>query len=148
MLKVVLDTNIFVAAGFNPRSGAAGIIRMVEEGKLVLVWNEETWRETKKIVSKIPPLSWGKVAGLFKRENKFLDRTYPSDFDFVEDRDDRKFAALAKKTGAVLVSNDEHLLVWRGRLAGVEVVTSGELMRGVGGKATSSGRGAGGGRGV
>ena len=36
---VALDTNLFVAAGCNPRSRAARILAAVGAGELALVWN-------------------------------------------------------------------------------------------------------------
>ena len=42
MRQVVIDTNVFVAAGFNPRSAAARILAAVREGRFQLIWNEPT----------------------------------------------------------------------------------------------------------
>lgn len=112
---VVLDTNLFVAAGFNPGSSSARILDAVEDGRLRLVWNEATRRETRAVLKQIPPLSWERWAGLFRREDRFEGETHPSRFHYVADPDDRKFAALAAAAAATLVTNDEHLLVHRGR---------------------------------
>jgi predicted nucleic acid-binding protein len=108
--SVILDTNVFVAAGFNRRSSAARMVEAVREGKLRMVWNESTRRETQYILDKIPPLSFARVADLFRDEDRFDGETKPEEFAAIADPDDRKFAALADATGAVLVTNDEHLL--------------------------------------
>jgi hypothetical protein len=42
MKGVVIDTNVFVAAGFNRRSAAARIVAAVREGHFQLVWNKPT----------------------------------------------------------------------------------------------------------
>ena len=42
---VVLDTNVFVAAGFNPRSASARIVDAVKHGQVRMVWNDATRRE-------------------------------------------------------------------------------------------------------
>ncbi len=110
---VVLDTNIFVAAGFNPGSSSARILNAVEAGDLRLVWNDATRRETEAIVRQIPPLSWERWAGLFRGQDRYRGDTHPQRFAYVADPDDRKFAALAAATGAILVTNDEHLLAHR-----------------------------------
>jgi uncharacterized protein len=123
---VVLDTNLFVAAGFNPGSGAARILDAVEAGRLRLVWNEATRRETRAILKQIPPLSWQRWAGLFRDEDRFDGETDPSAFGYVADPDDRKFAALAAASGATLVTNDEHLLAHRGR-PGLTIRTSADF---------------------
>jgi predicted nucleic acid-binding protein len=50
----------------------------------------------------------------FRPEWKYTGATGPDAFGEVEDPDDRKFAALAAASGAVLVTNDRHLLAHRG----------------------------------
>src|SRR5690349_8009401 len=107
--KVVVDTNILIAAGFNRSSSSARIVQGIEDGQLDMVWNEGTRREAKKLLNQIPPLAWGRIEGLFQRRTEFKGET-PGNFELVKDPDDRKFAALASAAGAILISNDEHLL--------------------------------------
>jgi predicted nucleic acid-binding protein len=126
--RVVLDTNVFVAAGFNPGSHSAHIIRAIRQGELDLIWNTTTRDETKAIVQRIPPLSWERFAGLFRPEGEHTDGLRPGEFAAISDPDDRKFAALAAATEAILISNDDHLLSYRER-AGLRVMSPGEFMR-------------------
>lgn len=107
---VVLDTNIFVAAGFNPRSASAEIIGEVRAGRLRLIWDEATRRETEAVVRRIPPLSWETFAGLFQEEHRYEGKVHPGEFEDVPDAADRKFAALAAAADAALVTNDGDLL--------------------------------------
>jgi predicted nucleic acid-binding protein len=107
---VVLDTNIFVGAGFNPRSDSARIVAAVREGRLRMVWNEATRRETERILRKIPPLHWSEFSDLFRDDACFAGETHPNKFAVVPDPEDRKFAALATAVGASLVTLDAHLL--------------------------------------
>lgn len=107
---VVLDTNVWVAAGFRPRSDSARLVEAVREGRVRLVWDDATRRETERIVSRIPPISWPRVAPLFGEEGRFEGRTESHRYDAVADPDDRKFAALAAAAGALLVTMDHHLL--------------------------------------
>jgi uncharacterized protein len=65
MRRTVIDTNVFVAAGFNPRSEAARILAAVREGRFQLIWNELTRQETEMILRQIPHLDWERVADLF-----------------------------------------------------------------------------------
>lgn len=120
--SIILDTNVFVAAGFNRRSAAARIVERVRAGRLRMVWNERTRRETQQILSKIPPLSWDDVADLFRPEDCQAGKTVGDEFDFIRDPDDRKFAALSAATGTVLLTNDAHLLLHRQR-ATVKILT-------------------------
>jgi predicted nucleic acid-binding protein len=125
---VVLDTNVLVAAGFNPRSASAGIVSAVREGELRMVWNDATRHEIERIVHRIPPLRAQPLAELFRPEDLFTAPTHPERFAEIPDPDDRKFAALAEAAGAVLISNDEHLLGSRDRMRPA-VLTTGEFWK-------------------
>jgi len=49
MQGIVIDTNVFVAAGFNPRSASARILADIRRGRFLLIWNKPTQRETEVI---------------------------------------------------------------------------------------------------
>jgi uncharacterized protein len=119
---VVIDTNVFVAAGFNARSASAHILAAIRERRFQLVWSEATRREADLVLRRIPPLCWDKFADLFRPEGEFTGRVDPRDFIFIEDPDDRKFAALAEAAKVPLVTNDHHLLAHR-NLIGFDVLT-------------------------
>jgi predicted nucleic acid-binding protein len=125
---VVLDTNVFVAAGFNRRSASAKIVEAVKQGRLRMVWNDATRREIERIMHKIPPLRAHPVGQLFRPEDRFTGATHPEQFAYIPDPDDRKFAALAHAAGATLISNDEHLLGYRDRMD-LTVLTPGAFWR-------------------
>lgn len=126
MLFVVLDTNIFVAAGFNPGSASARILDEIRANRVTLVWDRATRREVETVLQKIPPLRWDAVAPLFQPDAEHQHRSDHSEVGFVEDPHDRKFAALAVSTGATLVSADDHLLSHRDRL---DVARPNEFLR-------------------
>lgn len=128
--RAVFDTNLFVAAGFNPRSSSAALLRLASAGKVALVWSDATRRETAHILRRIPRLSWDDVEPLFRPEHRQADGD-PAAFAYVEDPDDRKFAALAAASGAVLVTSDDHLLRHRGR-AGLTIETPSAFLRSLG----------------
>jgi len=122
MEGVVIDTNVFVAAGFNPRSASARILEGVREGRFRLIWNQPTRRETEMILRRIPRLDWQKVADLFRPEDEFTGPADPAAFAVIADPDDRKFAALSAAANAPLVTSDKLVLAQRGRI-GIEIVT-------------------------
>jgi uncharacterized protein len=122
MRRIIIDTNVFVAAGFNPRSAAARILSAVRERRFQLIWNEPTRRETELILRQIPPLDWERVADLFRPEMEFLGPVDPESFVFVPDPEDRKFAALSVAAQTPLITNDNHLLSPRNSI-GVDVLT-------------------------
>ncbi len=93
-----------------------------------MVWNRATRGETRKILKQIPPISWRRFETLFAESDEFSGDTHPDAFGRIADPEDRKFAALAAATGAVLISNDEHLLSVREKLD-ITVLTSSEFVR-------------------
>lgn len=107
---VILDTNIFVAAGFNPRSRSAWLIEWVRTKQLPMVWHSLTRKETRSIVNKIPPLSWEAVAALFCPEWEYCGELVVDAYSYISDSEDRKFAALCDATGVPLITNDRALL--------------------------------------
>lgn len=126
--RAVLDTNVFVGGGFNPRSSSARLLKMVAEGELELLWTEATKGETAHILRRIPRLSWEEVEPLFRTESRFGEALALDAFDYVEDPDDRKFAALAAASGATLVTSDDHLLRHRER-SELDIVKPSEFLR-------------------
>ncbi len=127
MEGVVIDTNVFVAAGFNAKSASARILAAIRERRFQLVWYEPTRRETEFVLRRIPPLHWDKFANLFRPEGEFTGHVDPHAFAFIEDLNDRKFAALGAAAKVPLVSNDHHLLAHR-NLIGFDVLTPPALL--------------------
>jgi uncharacterized protein len=125
--KVILDTNILVAAGFKRGSAAARIVNAIRRGDCLMVWNDATRRENEAVLRRIPPLDWEEFSVLFGPEGEFKGVTTPGLFDRVEDPEDRKFAALASATGAIVVSSDSHLLSHRDELP-ITVLTAREFI--------------------
>ena len=122
MEGVVIDTNVFVAAGFNPRSASARILEGVRKGRFRLIWNHPTRSETEMILRRIPRLDWQKVADLFRPEEEFTGPANPADFSMIADPDDRKFAALSAAANVPLVTSDKLVLAQRGKIR-IEIVT-------------------------
>ncbi len=125
---VVLDTNVFVAAAFNPESSAGRIVEVLREGRLRLVWNETTRSEARRILKRIPPIAWEPFADLFREENRYTGSVNPGWFGQVRDPDDRAFGALAYAAGAALITQDDDLLEVRSNV-GVSILTPSEYAR-------------------
>jgi len=122
MKGVVVDTNVFVAAGFNPSSASARLLDSVREGRLRLIWNQPTRGETEMILRRISRLDWRIAADLFRPEGEFTGPVDPGAFTAIADPDDRKFAALAAAANAPLVTSDKLVLAQGGR-SGIEIAT-------------------------
>lgn len=128
MQLVVLDTNIFVAAGFNPRSHSARVVAAVRAGDLGMAWSAATRDEVAHVLGRIPRRSWEEAAGLFRPADEVRGPLDLARFVAVPDPADRPFAALAAAADATLLSNDEHLLGHAPAL-GVRVQTPGDFWR-------------------
>ena len=125
---VVLDTNVFVAAAFNPHSHAGRIVEDVRTERLHLIWNDATRRETRRILERIPPIAWAPFAGLFREADRFAGAVNPGWFGQVQDPADRKFGALAYAADATLITQDDDLLSVRSNVP-VPIVTPAEFVR-------------------
>ena len=122
MEGVVIDTNVFVAAGFNPKSASARILEGVRDGRFRLIWNQPTRRETEMILRRIPHLDWRTVADLFRQEGEYTGAVDPAGFTVIADPDDRKFAALSAAANAPLVTSDKHVLA-QSAMVGIDAIT-------------------------
>ena len=122
MEGIVIDTNVFVAARFNPRSASARILTGIREGRFRLMWNEPTRRETEIIVRRIPRLDWASIADLFQPEAEFAGPVDLEAFTAISDPDDRKLAALSAAVNVPLITNDGRVLA-EGGAVGIEALT-------------------------
>jgi predicted nucleic acid-binding protein len=119
--RVVLDTNVLVAAAYNPRSASRSVVEACLGGELTPVLSGAVRREYEFIL--------GRAA----RGRPYLDRIHqmldgaevvaPAETPRVvpDDPEDDKLVAAALAAGAVLVSNDAHLLALAGH-EGLKVV--------------------------
>jgi predicted nucleic acid-binding protein len=76
---------------------------------------------------RIPPLDADPLLEVFRAEDRYAGALHPESFEAVPDPEDRKFAALAAATGALLITNDEHLLGVEH--AGFEAIRPGRFWR-------------------
>jgi predicted nucleic acid-binding protein len=126
---VVVDTNILVGAGFNPHSDSARLVTAIRDGRLRMIWNDATRRETEYILRRIPRLSWAEISDIFRESDRFRGVVPPEhQFGHVGDASDRKFVALACAANAVLATNDALLLRSLAQTS-VRAVRPGELVR-------------------
>lgn len=126
MNRVVLDTNVFIAAAFNNNSASAQIIELVRKGAIEHVWHMRTRAETRALMRKIPPIDFEAYADVFLEKQRYAEKLWEDVFHKVPDPEDRKFAALAQQADAVVITNDEHLLA---AANAVPVIKPGVFMR-------------------
>ena len=79
------------------RAARAGTtVQAVRDGRLRMPWTDDTRHEVKAVLENIPPLDWSDVEGLFRDEDRHAEDLDTGGLQWVEDPDDRKFAALAR----------------------------------------------------
>lgn len=111
MLKVVLDTNIFIAAYFNRKSASARIIDLCLDNEHELIFSSRLHKEVELILNNV------KAEGEFQEriQNIFMNASQvkPTQKVFMvkEDPDDNKFLECALEGKAdYLITSDRHLL--------------------------------------
>ncbi len=108
--RVVLDTNILIAAYFNPNSFSAKLLKLAARNKIDIYWSSSLYREAQTILRFIPPRDRKSILEkVFKSKNR-VSRP-PKVKVISEDPEDDKILACALKANAdFVVSNDKHLL--------------------------------------
>ncbi|MEQ8785530.1 MAG: putative toxin-antitoxin system toxin component, PIN family [Pirellulaceae bacterium] len=110
MNRILIDTNAFVAAAYNPESASRKIVRAVERGELKLIVSPEIVREYKAILPKA--VRSGEARDWLWQVIEMAERvTLAENPPVTEDRADDKFLAAAVAGVAdAIVSSDQHLL--------------------------------------
>lgn len=128
-VRLVLDTNTFIAAYWSPRSASARVVKACEEGEVRLLVSEPVCREVTRILrqARTSPSYQERIARLLDSAEAVTPQKGPR--WVPADPDDDKFVACALGGGAdYLVSSDEHLLAL-GVVDGVCVLTPGRFHR-------------------
>jgi putative PIN family toxin of toxin-antitoxin system len=108
--RVVLDTNVLVAAAYNPASASRRLVEACLAGELTAVLSPALLREYEFILARAV-----RRHPYLVRLHLLLERTetvQPAETPQVvpDDPDDDKLVAVALAAGAVIVTNDAHLL--------------------------------------
>jgi putative PIN family toxin of toxin-antitoxin system len=119
--RVVQDTNVLVAAAYNPRSASRHVIEACLGGELTPVLSPALRREYEFILARA-----ARGRPYLERVHQLLDSAEvvePAQTPraVLDDPGDDKLVAAALAAGAVLVTNDAHLLALAGH-EGLEVV--------------------------
>jgi len=110
-MKIVIDTNLFVAGYFNKDSASAKILRMARRNEIQILWTESIKKEVERIIQNIKARKkfQKEVQEIFKEENKVEPRFKIK--EIKEDPEDDKFLECAYFGEAkAIISNDKHLL--------------------------------------
>jgi len=129
MPRVVLDTNLLIAAGYSASSASRQIVEACLQGELTAILSPAVRREYEQLLRQAL-----RRDDYRKKLQQLLDRAEvvePSDTPRVvpEDPDDDKLLAAAVAGNAdMLISNDQHLLQLGG-YPGVRIMTPREFVR-------------------
>jgi putative PIN family toxin of toxin-antitoxin system len=127
--RVVLDTNVLVAAAYNPGCASRRLVEACLSGELTAVLSPALRREYEFILARAvrgrPYLE--KIRRLLGHAEA-VDPTWTPRV-VAEDLDDDKLVAAALAAGAVLVTNDAHLLAVTG-YEGLRVLRPSEVRTG------------------
>jgi putative PIN family toxin of toxin-antitoxin system len=112
--RVVLDTNVLVAAAYNPRSASRRVVDACLEGELTPVLSGALRREYEFILDRA-----ARSRPYLEKIQRVLNSAEvvePAQTPRVvpDDPEDDKLVAVARAAGAVLISNDAHLLALAG----------------------------------
>lgn len=111
MLKIVLDTNVILAA-YLTRGAASKIVKKWAEGCFELLISEEIVEEYLRILLS-QNIDSDLVADFSKQLDKYAKMVYPKQkINLVEDDpdDDKFFECAVEGQARYIVSNDKHLL--------------------------------------
>jgi putative PIN family toxin of toxin-antitoxin system len=128
-IKVVLDTNLFVAAYWNRHSASAKIINACLEGELQAYYTPEVERELWVVIRNIRARE--EFAAIVSNFIGRAERVAPwAQVDVcTEDPEDQKFLVCAASADAdYLITSDDHLLRLR-TVGRMEIMKPGEFWR-------------------
>ena len=113
--KVVVDTNLLIAAFYKPNSASAQIVNMIARRDLIFIWSEAIQKEILTMLEKaqVKTKFINKIKNKVLRPEHMVEPTVKIK-EVREDPDDNKFLEAAVAGGAdYIITNDQHLLKLR-----------------------------------
>ncbi len=129
LTRVVIDTNLIIAARYKSRSDSSRIIDMCIEQKLLAVYSGRTKDENLFILQKVrPPAEYLSKIISFYAKAIYVPKP-DIRVDVCSDKsDNRYFEAAIAGSAQYIISNDHHLLEHDGYY-GIKVKRPGEFLR-------------------
>lgn len=136
--RVVLDTNMIIAARYNPRSASNKIIDMCIKYELIAVCSEKTRNENLNILSRVrPSKEYLMKIRLFFSKSVYIPAP-TTKVDICSDYSDNKYFETAIDSGAkYIITNDKHLLEHDGYY-GIRVMRPADFLKSFGKTQTRS----------
>ena len=110
MSRLVIDTNLLVAAAYNPKSASQRILNSIESGEFTMIVSPDIVREYESVLRQAVRMEAGRVR-VWKAIQQHESVTPVEAPRVTEDPSDDKFlaAAVAARADAI-ISSDKHLL--------------------------------------
>ncbi|MFH1978722.1 MAG: putative toxin-antitoxin system toxin component, PIN family [Candidatus Aenigmatarchaeota archaeon] len=127
--KIVIDTNLIIAARYNPKSASSKVIDLCIEHRLLALYSEKTRNENLNILLKVQPSNEYliKIRLFFSKSIYIPDPT--TRVNICSDYSDNKYFETAIDAGAqYIISNDKHLLEHDGYY-GVRVMRPSDFLK-------------------
>ncbi|MBD3208248.1 MAG: putative toxin-antitoxin system toxin component, PIN family [Candidatus Nealsonbacteria bacterium] len=122
-MKVVVDTNLFVARKYNKESASSRILELAKQNKIQILWTEGIKAEIEQILKNVKADKLLKNLGqILKERNQVFPRMKIK--EIREDPQDNKFLECALEGGAdLIVSSDKDILRVGSGFQGIPIFT-------------------------
>ena len=124
MLKVVIDTNVFISAFYLPESRPANVVLLARRKTILNVISPQILKEVERIIKK--KLFWdnSKTQGAVRWIKNFSEEVHPREplSIIADDPDNRVLECAVAGQANFIISGDKHLLTLK-NFQGINIVT-------------------------
>ena len=135
MLKVVIDTNVFISAFYLPESKPAKVVLLARRKTILNVISPPILKEAERIIKK--KLLWdnSKTQGALRRIRNFSGEVHPQErlAIIADDPDNRILECAVAGQADFIISGDHHLLDLKS-YQGIKIVTPARFLEIIGGE--------------
>ena len=135
MLKVVIDTNVFISALYLPESRPAGVVLLARRRKIHNFISPQILKEVERIIKK--KLLWdnAKTQSAVRRIMNFSEEVQPQErlAIIADDPDNRILECAVAGQADFIISGDHHLLDLE-NYHGIKIVTPARFLELIGGE--------------
>jgi putative PIN family toxin of toxin-antitoxin system len=129
MLKVVIDTNVFISAFYLPESKPAGVVLLARRKTILNLISPQIIKEVERIIKK--KLLWdnAKTQSAVRRIKTFSEEVHPQErlAIIADDPDNRILECAVAGHADFIISGDKHLLDLE-TYQGIKMVTPGKFL--------------------
>ena len=132
MLKVVIDTNVFISAFYLPKSKPAGVVLLARRKTILNLISPPILKEVERIIKK--KLFWdnSKTQSAVRRIKNFSEEVHPQErlAIIADDPDNRILECAVAGQADFIISGDKHLLNLK-NFQGINIVTPAEFLEAI-----------------